>query len=36
MGPDELKRFGLASVAEAGTPERIEAAAERIASGSPG
>ncbi len=32
MAPDELERLGLASVAEAGTPERIETAAETIAS----
>ncbi len=31
MAPDELERLDLASVAEAGTPDRIEAAAERIA-----
>jgi glycerate kinase len=31
--PEEIKRMGLASVAEAGTPEQIEVAAERIGSG---
>jgi glycerate 2-kinase len=31
--PEEIKRMGLASVAEAGTLEQIEVAAERIASG---
>jgi glycerate kinase len=31
MAPDELERLGLASVAEAGTSDRIEASAERIA-----
>jgi hypothetical protein len=33
MSPEELERLDLASVAEAGTADRIEAAAERIASG---
>jgi glycerate kinase len=33
MGPDELERLDLASVAEAGTADSIAAAAERIAAG---
>jgi glycerate kinase len=33
MSPAELERVELASVSEAGTPDRIEAAAERIAAG---
>jgi glycerate 2-kinase len=34
--PEQLARFDFASTAEAGTPEQIEAAAERIATGTPG
>jgi glycerate 2-kinase len=36
LEPGGRERFGLASVAEAGTPDEIEAAAERIASLGPG